>query len=217
MNMTRFKPSIQLSFAEEVGNSVSHGVAALAMLILLPVTAIYAYVNFNLIAAIGMSIFVISLFLMFLASTIYHSMTYGSPHKYIMRIIDHSMIFIAIAGSYTPVALSLVQGWLGITIIVLQWGITLFGILYKIFAKKVNEKFSLILYLIMGWLVIFILPDVFSLTTPMFLWLMVLGGLLYTIGALFYANKKPFFHMIWHFFIILASFAHYFAIVYYMI
>lgn len=217
MNMTRFKPSIQLSFGEEIGNSVSHGVAALAVLILLPITAIYAYVHYDITAIVGMSIFTISLFLMFLASTIYHSMSYGSPHKYVMRIIDHSMIFIAIAGSYTPVALSLIGGWLGIAIIVLQWGITIFGILYKIFAKKVNEKFSLFLYLIMGWLVVFILPDVIKHTSAIFLALMVLGGLLYTIGALFYAKKKPYFHMIWHFFIILASLAHYIAIVYFMI
>ena len=130
MNQT-FKLSAPLSFGEEVGNAVTHGIGAALMLVLLPITAVRAYHQYDMTAVVGMSIFVISLFLMFLSSTVYHSMTYGTPQKYVLRVIDHSMIYIAIAGSYTPVALSLVGGWLGVAIIVLQWGVTLFGILYK--------------------------------------------------------------------------------------
>lgn len=127
------------------------------------------------------------------------------------------MIYIAIAGSYTPVALSLVGGWLGYLIVGLQWGLTIFGILYKIFAKKINEKFSLFLYLFMGWLVVFILPAILQKTGMAFGILMLAGGLSYTIGALFYAKKKPYFHMIWHLFILLASALQYIAIVYFML
>ncbi len=216
MNQT-FKQSLPLSFGEEVANATTHAIGSVTMLVLLPITAIYSYQTYNLQAAVGSSIFVISLFLMFLSSTIYHSMTYGSPQKYILRIIDHSMIYIAIAGSYTPVALSLVGGWLGYTIIILQWGITIFGILYKIFAKNINEKFSLALYLIMGWLIVFILPTLIQKTGLIFGILMFLGGLSYTIGAAFYAKKKPYYHMIWHLFILLASALQYIAIVYYML
>lgn len=211
------KLSKQLSFGEEVANSVTHAVGALAMLVLLPVTATHAYNAYHMRAAVGMSIFVISLFLMFLSSAIYHSMSYGSTHKYVLRIIDHSMIYIAIAGSYTPIALSLLNGWLGYLIIVLQWGTALFGILYKIFAKSINEKFSLTLYLIMGWLVVFILPAILRQTDPVFWSLMLSGGLSYTVGAFFYAKKKPYFHMIWHLFILLASALQYIAIVFYML
>lgn len=211
------KLSKRLSFGEEVANSVTHAVGALAMLVLLPITAIYSYQHYGIEAAVGMSIFDISLFLMFLSSTIYHSMQYDSPQKFILRIIDHSMIYIAIAGSYTPIALSLVGGWLGYVIIILQWGATIFGILYKIFAKKINEKFSLFLYLLMGWLVIFIIPSIVSKTGVAFWLLMLAGGLSYTIGAIFYARKRPYDHMIWHLFILLASVLHYIAIVYYML
>ncbi|MCB5154352.1 hemolysin III family protein [Streptococcus mutans] len=211
------KLSKQLSFGEEVANSVTHAVGAAIMLVLLPISAIYSYQHYGIAAAIGMSIFVISLFLMFLSSTVYHAMTYDSPQKYVLRIIDHSMIYIAIAGSYTPVALSLVGGWLGYLIIVLQWGTTIFGILYKIFAKKINDKFSLFLYLLMGWLVIFIIPAIVSKTGLAFWLLMLSGGLSYTVGAFFYAKKKPYFHMIWHLFILLASALQYIAIVYYML
>lgn len=215
MNRT-FNLSTKLSFGEEIGNAVTHAVGSFAMLILLPFSAIYTYNTYGAIQALGVSIFVISLFLMFLSSTIYHSMSYGSTHKYILRIIDHSMIYIAIAGSYTPVVLSLMNNWKGYIILLLQWGATIFGILYKIFAQKVNERFSLALYLIMGWLIIFILPAVIQQTTLPFWLLMLAGGLAYTIGAGFYAKKKPYFHMIWHLFIMLASVFHYIAIVFYM-
>lgn len=216
MNQT-FKLSHPLTFGEEVANAITHGIGSAVMLVLLPITAVRAYHNYDMTAVVGMSIFVISLFLMFLSSTIYHSMTYGSSQKYVLRIIDHSMIYIAIAGSYTPVALSLVGGWLGVTIIVLQWGVTLYGILYKIFAKSINETFSLILYLFMGWLVIFILPAIVRHANMTFGLLMLAGGLAYTVGAFFYAKKKPYYHMIWHLFILLASALQYIAIVFYMI
>ena len=211
------KLSKRLSFGEEVANSITHAVGAVAMLVLLPITAIYSYHHYGMQAAVGMSIFDISLFLMFMSSTIYHSMQYDSPQKFVLRIIDHSMIYIAIAGSYTPVALSLVGGWLGYLIIVLQWGATIFGILYKIFAKKINDKFSLFLYLLMGWLVVFIIPSIISKTGVVFWSLMLAGGLAYTIGAIFYARKRAYDHMIWHLFILLASILQYIAIVHFML
>lgn len=216
-NTMTMKLSKRLSFGEEVANSVTHGVGALFMLILLPITAIHSYQHFGLAASIGMSTFAISLFLMFMSSAIYHAMQYDSPQKYVLRIIDHSMIYIAIAGSYTPVALSLVGGWLGYLIIILQWGTTIFGILYKIFAKKINDKFSLALYLIMGWLVVFIIPSIVSKTGLAFWLLMLAGGLCYTIGAVFYSRKRPYDHMIWHLFILLASALQYLGIVFYML
>lgn len=212
-----FKLSLPLSFGEEVGNAVTHAISAFIVLTLLPFSAIYSYEQTGLIQTIGVSIFIISLFLMFLSSTIYHSMAYGSTHKYILRIIDHSMIYIAIAGSYTPVLLSLMPNWLGYLVLGFQWTITILGILYKIFTPKVNERFSLALYLIMGWLVLLILPPVISKTGPAFWSLMLAGGIAYSIGAIFYAKKKPYFHMIWHLFIILASFLQYLAIVFYMV
>lgn len=212
-----FRLNTRLSFGEEIGNCVSHGLGAGFALIALPITAIYAYQHYPLPAVISMSVFLISLFLMFLASTIYHAMEYGSTHKYILRMVDHSMIYIAIAGSYTPVALALVGGILGWFIMALQWGITLFGIFYKILAKKVNEKFSLILYLVMGWLVVFVIPAIVQKASPMFWLWMLLGGILYSIGAVFYAQKKPYFHMIWHLFIFFASLAHYIGIVFFML
>lgn len=217
MKTARLKLSPQLTFGEEVANSVTHRVGALAMLVLLPFTAVHGLTRYGLTASISLSIFVISLFLMFLSSSIYHAMTYDTVQKRVLRVIDHSMIYIAIAGSYTPVALCLVGGRLGLTILLLQWGITLYGILYKSLARRINEKFSLALYLVMGWLVILILPAILSQTSASFGLLMLAGGLCYSLGAVFYARKRPYDHMIWHLFILLASALQYLAIVFWML
>ena len=101
---------------------------------------------------------------MFLSSTVYHAMTYDSPQKYVLRIIDHSMIYIAIAGSYTPVALSLVGGWLGYLIIVLQWGTTILVFYIRFLLRRLMINSAFFLYLLMGWLVIFIIPAIVSKT-----------------------------------------------------
>lgn len=217
MSSNSLKLSPQLSIAEEIANSLSHAIGAFLMLCCLPFTAIYAIQRYSLTAAISMSIFNISLCLMLLASAVYHAMPYHSKQKYILRVIDHSMIFVAIAGSYTPVALCLVPGILGYTIILLQWSITLFGILYKIFSKEIHERFSLILYLIMGWSVVLILPSMLRQTQLIFWFFMLLGGISYSIGAVFYSKKKPYYHTIWHFFILLAALLQYCGIVFFML
>ena len=154
---------------------------------------------------------------MFLSSTVYHTMPNHSSHKFILRIIDHSMIYIAIAGTYTPVCLVLVGGWIGWTAMIVLWGITIWGILYKSLAKHVNHKLSLTMYLVMGWIGIIFLPRILFDTSLKFMLFILLGGIAYTIGAWFYAQKeRPYFHMIWHLFILIASVFHFIAILYFM-
>lgn len=212
------KNIVPLSFGEEVGNSVSHGVAMLLFIFLLPFTAVYMYVDGGALHAIGGSIFVISIITMFLSSTIYHIMAPGTHHKYVMRLIDHSCIYIAIAGTYTPVAISVIGGFWGYTILILQWSAAILGVLYKTLSPRVSPKISLTFYLVMGWMILPLLPTLLFDTNIMFIIMLSLGGVLYTIGAWFYAQKdRKYFHMIWHFFIIAASVAQYVGIVFYMI
>lgn len=120
--LNAFKEMNPLSFGEEIGNAVSHGFAALLMLIALPYAAVHSYISTGVTMSISVSVFVISLFLMFMSSTVYHTMQQASSHKYVLRIIDHSMIYVAISGSYTPISLVLVGGWLGWTVMILLWG-----------------------------------------------------------------------------------------------
>jgi len=208
---------VPLSFGEEVGNSVSHGVAALLFIFMLPFTAIYMYADGGTLHAVGGSVFVISILLMFLTSTLYHSMAHNTQHKYIMRLLDHSLIYVAIAGTYTPVALSVIGGTWGIVTLIVQWTAAVLGILYKVLSPKVNSKVSLIFYLLMGWMAVIFFPAIIVNTHWMFLLMLALGGVAYTVGAWFYAQKtRKYFHMIWHFFIIIGSILHYIGIVFFI-
>lgn len=112
---------------EEIANTLSHGVMACATLAALPFAAVWAYAHDTepVLAAVSVSVFVISIFLMFLASTLYHSMNPQSRHKEVFHILDHIFIYVAIAGSYTPIALSVIGGWQGIVIAVVQWAMVL--------------------------------------------------------------------------------------------
>ncbi|MDR1795545.1 MAG: hemolysin III family protein [Erysipelotrichaceae bacterium] len=211
------RSQIKLSFGEELGNSVSHGAAAFLFLLLLPFSAVIAYQRHDWVFSLGVSVFIICIFLMLLTSCIYHSSPFASDHKFVMRILDHSMIFLAIAGTYTPILLSVTKGVLGMVTLIILWLFVVFGILYKTIAKNASTKITLIMYLGMGWASVILMPDLVKKTSPVFLGLIALGGLLYTVGCWFYAQKtRNYFHFIWHIFIVLACFSHYIAIVFFI-
>lgn len=206
---------VQLSVGEEIGNSVTHGIMSAFLLCFLPYAAIRAYLQDGATLAVGNSIFVISLFLMFLSSTLYHAMAYDTKHKYVFQLLDHIFIYVAIAGTYTPIALSIIGGWFGLTVLVVQWLMVLFGILYKSISQNTLPKLSVTIYMIMGWTAVILFPKLISNSRGWFVFLIVLGGLLYSIGAWFYMQKnRPYFHMIWHIFINLASLSHFIAIIF---
>ena len=199
----------RLSFGEEVGNAVSHGVMAVITFIVLPLFAVYSYIQGGVIRAAGTSIYLMCMFFMFLTSTIYHSMSYGSPQKYVFRKLDHIAILFAIAGSYTPVCLSLIQGTSGIVILIIEWSMVLAGVLLKAIAKRSYPILSMVIYMVMGWCAVFFLPTLLQRAQPLFLVFIVLGGLMYTAGAFY-------FHFIWHLFINLASICHFIALIFFI-
>ena len=203
----------QNTFGEEIGNAVSHGVMALVVLGGIAPTAISVYLRHGALAAVSTSIFMCSLFLVFSSSAIYHSMTVDTRHRRVMKIIDHSFIYVAIAGTYMPIALSVIGGWQGIVVASLQWTMVLIGILYKSIPKRKNPKASLIIYLAMGWSIIFVAP-LFIRYASLGLQLLILGGgLFYSAGTYFYSKKSMrFFHMVWHFFVALGAVCHYMGI-----
>lgn len=211
------KDMFRLSFGEEVANAISHGVMAILCLFLLPWMSVYAYLKGGTIRAVGISIYMICLFLMFLISCIYHSMDFSSNQKYVFRKLDHICIYLAIAGSYTPIALCLIQGIEGLIVLVIEWIAVLAGILLKSISSQAHPILSLIIYLAMGWAAVFFLPVLLQKCTPLFLGLIIAGGLLYTIGVYFYTKPQHhFFHFIWHLCINLASILHFIAIVFVM-
>lgn len=204
---------------EETANAVSHGAMALVMLCALPFAAVWAYVHNAdaATAAVAVSVFVISVFLMFLCSTLYHAASPASREKAVLHVLDHICIYIAIAGSYTPVALAVIGGWQGIFITVLQWAMVLFGVFYKSLSKRSIPAVSLTIYLVMGWSIVFFLPLFIRHASAPLLGLIALGGVLYTAGAWVYARKGfRYHHLVWHLLIDLAVAAHFVGIVFYL-
>lgn len=217
--MSRKKLPYIPTLGEEIANTLSHGVMACATLAALPFAAVWAYAHDTepVLAAVSVSVFVISIFLMFLASTLYHSMNPQSRHKEVFHILDHIFIYVAIAGSYTPIALSVIGGWQGIVIAVVQWAMVLFGIFYKSLSRRSIPAVSLTIYLVMGWTIVFFLPLFIRHASTAMLWLIALGGVLYTGGAWVYARKGfRYHHLVWHLLINLAVAAHFTGIVFFL-
>lgn len=207
----------KLSFREEVWNCVTHGVMAFGLLILYPYAAVDAYLKGGVLLTVGVSVFIVSLFFMFLGSTLYHAMGYNTQHKFIFRILDHVFIYVAIAGSFTPIALYVIGGKLGIFIVVLQWTAAIAGILYKSLARTSIPKVSVGIYMLMGWSAVLFMPTLIRNSSTIFLVLIALGGVFYSVGTYFYLQKdKEYYHTIWHIFINLASISHILAIIVYI-
>lgn len=207
------------TFGEEVGNAVSHGVMSIIALLAIPLSTLYSFIlhNGSIMASVSVSIFAISIFLMFLISTLYHAMEPTSRHKEVFHVLDHIFIYVAIAGSYTPVALMIIGGWQGILICVLQWVMVIVGVFYKSLSSRSIPALSLTIYLVMGWSAIFFFPLFLRSASLPFIAYIAAGGLCYTIGAVFYAMKGfRYHHMVWHLFIDIAAVLHYIAIVFYL-
>lgn len=173
-------------------------------------------------STVGVIIFGLSLVLLYLASGIYHS--YNGSEKVIKKLkkLDHSMIYVLIAGSYTPMCLMVLEGQQRVVILSVIWGIALFGILSKIFIPGIPRVLYTLFYLMMGWMVIFFIGDVYSSIPQGGFLLLLFGGILYSIGGIIYMIKKPNFskvlgfHELFHLFILGGSLLHYFFTFFYL-
>jgi len=161
---------------------------------------------------VSLSIFGSTLILLYLASTLYHSLPMPRV-KQAFKIMDHSAIFLLIAGTYTPFMLVNLRGPWGWSILGIIWGLAILGILMKIIYISKFRKISVVLYVFMGWLAIFAFKEIMAHVPPLSLTFLVLGGFSYTIGLVFYAWRNlPFNHAVWHIFVIGGSASHYLAV-----
>ncbi len=201
------------SFGEELANTISHGLGLLGATAAIPILVVGALREGGIATVVGASVFGASLLILYLASTIYHSLPVGKA-KRVFLIIDHCAIFLLIAGTYTPFTLGVLRGSWGWTLFGVVWGLALFGIIFKIIYGNRYQGLSTGLYLVMGWLVIFaIQPMLSSVPLPGLLWLLA-GGLAYTLGVIFFLldNRVRFAHFIWHLFVVTGSLCHFFAV-----
>ncbi|MDG1729369.1 MAG: hemolysin III family protein [Algibacter sp.] len=206
---------VQTPFEEKL-NAISHaigalfGIAALVLLILKETSK----TSWSLFSVI---VYGTSIIILFMASTFYHAVK-GEKRKHYFRIVDHISIYFLIAGTYTPVCLIALEHTLGWTLFFVVWGIAAFGVILKLFFTGKFELFSTLLYLVMGWLIIFDFSNLAeTIGNPGILFLFA-GGLSYTVGIVFYAIQKiPFNHVIWHLFVLAGAICHFFMIYLYVI
>ncbi len=199
---------------EEWLHSLSHG----AGLIVAVVGLVFLLLRSDSSLTVTVSaIYGSSLLLMFLASTIYHAVT-NYRLKQAFKLFDHSAIYLLIAGTYTPYLLISIGGWLGITATSVIWTIAAAGVIFKCFAGGRFPKLSVFTYLLMGWLAIFLIYPLYQALPGAGMWLLVAGGLCFSIGVLFYVAKKvKYTHAIWHMFVVAGCCCHYFSIYYYVV
>jgi hemolysin III len=202
---------------EEIGNSVTHGIGVLLSITALVLMIVFSLHKSDITYLWSSIIFGLSLIILYSASTIYHAIPNQKARK-VLKILDHSAIYILIAGTYTPFSLITLKGKLGLIILTVVWSVAIMGVLMQIFLKNKNIILSTILYVAMGWIVIFAIKPLVNSLPHDGLILLVLGGLSYTLGAVFYVIKKiPYFHMVFHLFVLAGSIFHFFSVLLYVI
>ena len=203
------------SSREEVANSISHGLGLLLALVALPILVLAAIEVGSIRFLVGVSVFGGTMVLLYLASTLYHSITHEAA-KQLFRLFDHTAIFLLIAGSYTPFSLGVLHGPWGWSLLAIVWTLAIIGITLKIRRRTRHSRITIVLYVIMGWLaVVAVKPMVMLIPVPGIL-LILAGGLAYTGGLAFFAAQRiRYNHFIWHLFVIAGTTCHFFAVLWY--
>jgi hemolysin III len=205
----------RLSLGEEIANSVTHGVALLASLAALPILIVVTVSRHDAWQVVGGTIFGATLVMLYAASTLYHALPH-SKAKRVFRVLDHSAIYLLIAGTYTPFALGALRGLWGWTLLGAVWTLAVLGIVAKTTIGFRFPRLSATVYLVMGWLAVIALgPLRAHVGTSGLAWL-VAGGLCYTAGVVFFAwQRLRYGHMVWHLFVTAGSVCHFFAVLWY--
>ncbi|HAH22818.1 MAG TPA: hemolysin III [Prolixibacteraceae bacterium] len=212
MNSKSPKSYRDLRAGEEIVNSITHGIGALLSIVALVILIMVAANQQGTLHLISFSIYGSSLVLMYLSSTLYHS--FSSPRlKNLFARFDHVSIFLLIAGTYTPILLTNLRGVLGWSLFAVVWGIALTGAVIRAIYLTRFRKLMVAVYLLMGWLLILAGKQVYLSLPSISVTLLVLGGLAYSVGVIFYMWRTlPYGHGIWHLFVLAGSVLHFFAI-----
>ncbi|MBU1370351.1 MAG: hemolysin III family protein [Bacteroidetes bacterium] len=197
---------------EEIFNTISHAVGIPISIAVLALLIVFASLNGTAWHIVSYSIFGTSMLLLYLASTLFHASS-SKRTKYYLNKFDHAAIYILIAGTYTPIALVSLNGLIGWLLFGIIWALAIGGMVFKIwFYNQKYRKISAWLYVAMGWLIVIAIVPLVRATPTDALWFLISGGVLYTIGALFYLRKnKRFSHFIFHLFVIGGSVCHFFC------
>ena len=202
---------------EDIANSITHGIGFLLSVVGLWLLVTISRTNGDAWHVFSCIIYGTTLICLFTASTLYHSI-HPPKFKPFLRTLDHSTIFLLIAGTYTPFTLVTLRGPWGWSIFSIIWALAVFGIIFQKAMLRKGPMVSVGFYLLMGWVVVAAVKPMLSLVAPGGLILLLLGGLSYTIGVVFYAWKRmPYNHAVWHLFVLAGSACHFFAVLLYVI
>lgn len=203
------------SLGEEIANAISHGLGTLLAIAGTPILIVWAALHGGALSVVSASLYGASLILLYLFSTLYHSITNRSG-KRVLQVFDHSSIFILILGTYIPVTLGLLRGWLGWTLFGINAAVAVVGVVLNAVSVQRFHKLSLALYLLSGWSVLPAIKPVASLLDLPGFMLVLAGGLFYTVGVIFYRKEEVrYMHLIWHLFVLAGSVCHYFFVLFY--
>jgi hemolysin III len=206
-----------LSIGEEIANSVTHGVGLIASIAAFPVLLLKARSSADPSALLGATVYGLTLILLYATSTVYHALPI-SKGKQLFRVLDHSAIYLLIAGTYTPFALGPLRGPWGWTLLVIIWALALLGIASKVIGGFRLPHLSTALYLVMGWLIVVAIKPLVENVPRAGLFWIAAGGVAYTGGVVFYSMKRvPYSHMIWHLCVAIGSVCHFVAVLRYAI
>lgn len=197
------------SLPEEIANAVSHGIGTLAATAGTTLLLVKAVPVLAAPELAGVAIYGASLMLLFLCSTLYHSIDHA-PTKALFKRLDHCAIYLLIAGTYTPMLMLTLKGSASAQVMLwVIWGLALAGILFKVYFIHRFKKLSLVTYLLMGWLSMLLIQDLWQALPREGFWLLLAGGLCFTVGAAFYAAKQVrYTHAIWHGFVAAGAACH---------
>lgn len=202
---------VQAALGEEIANSITHGVGAALSVAGLVVMVVVAALRGTSSHVVACAVYGASLVLLYLCSTLYHALTNGRA-KRLFRILDHSSIYVLIAGTYTPFTLVTLRGAWGWALFGVVWTLAVMGIVFKCFFTGRLHILSTAVYILMGWIaVVATRPLLQTLPWQGFLWLLA-GGLFYTAGVAFFAWRRKYSHTIWHLFVLAGSVCHFFAV-----
>ena len=207
--------------AEELANAISHGIGLILSIVATSVIVIFAVAKGDIWLIVSTAIFGTTLVLLYFSSTMNHSLAQGKAKDFFHNF-DQIAIYLLIAGTYTPMALSVIRHDWGWTMFGIEWGLAISGLLIKAFMPNKFERgvnlFVIISYVIMGWLLLFFLIPLFNNLSTASLALLLVGGLFYTFGIVFFKMKKlKFSHLIWHLMVIGGSVCHWLAIFFFVL
>ncbi|MEE6634793.1 PAQR family membrane homeostasis protein TrhA [Limosilactobacillus pontis] len=199
----------------EIANAVTHGIGAGLAIAGMVFLIIRAASTGDPMRIVTFTVYGSILVLFYLSSTLFHSL-YFTRARRLFRIFDHAMIFVLIAGTYTPYCLVAIRGWAGWTFFGIIWALAVLGVVYKSIWLKHKSNYSTLIYVLMGWLCVFAFIPLWRALGPVGFGLLLAGGITFTLGALLYSRPSHYTHLIWHFFVLVGTAFMYFSILFFV-